>query len=108
MRRIALFLILLPGLAAAGWVRLDEGGIDAALSGARLAYDNGVWQEFRASGRTLHNAGRDSWGYWETRGGCYCSQWPPADGWARYDVDLEGSRVRFVGDGYDVTEGRFD
>ena len=90
-----------------GWERLDDAGIRAALAGQRLVYAE-AWQEFRTSGRTLYNAGRDTWGYWEARGGQYCSQWPPADGWACYDVARDGARVRFIGESGDVTEGRIE
>ena len=81
--------------------------VRAALAGQRLVYAE-AWQEFRTSGRTLYNAGRDTWGYWEARGGQYCSQWPPADGWACYDVARDGARVRFIGESGDVTEGRIE
>ncbi len=68
-----------------------------------------AWQAFFASGRTNYNAGRDSWGYWETRGDSYCSQWPPADGWACYKVDRApldaGVKIRFVGESGDETIG---
>ncbi len=104
LRRFALILALASPAAAQEWVALDDAGIAAALTDARVAYD-GAWQEFYASGRTLYNAGRDSWGYWAPRGGRYCSQWPPADGWACYDVERAGDRVRFIGDSGEITEG---
>jgi len=92
---------------AQAWERLDDDGIRVALTGARLAYDT-AWQEFRASGRTLYNAGHDSWGYWTARGDKYCSQWPPADGWDCYDVERDGDRLRFIGSTGHITEGRFE
>ena len=95
-----------PGSAlAADWQRLGGEAIRAALEGRRLVYDGGAWQSFNASGRTLYNAGRDSWGYWGVRDDRYCSVWPPSDLWACYDVDAAGDRVRFIGDGGDITEG---
>ncbi len=102
-RLIAVLACLAGPLSAEGWQRLDDAGI-AALAGLTLRYDTG-WQRFHASGRTLYNAGQDSWGSWAARGGRYCSQWPPADGWACYDVERQGNRIRFVGDSGDVTEG---
>ncbi len=93
--------------SAQEWQRLDTEAITSALSDARVTYE-GAWQDFRASGRTLYNAGRDSWGRWEARGDRYCSQWPPAAGWACYDVDRAGDLIRFTGDSGDVTEGRLE
>lgn len=105
MRRIALILMVLAGdLYAQDWRRLKDVEIDAALSARVIDYD-GAWQEFLASGRTLYNAGQDSWGYWETREGQYCSQWPPAGGWACYDVLQNGSAIRFVGQSGEITVG---
>jgi len=107
MRRIALVLmILLPG-AAGAWERLDGAGLQAALEDRRVIYDSGAWQEFRASGRTLYNAGRDSWGYWAVRDDQYCSQWPPSDLWACYGLEQSGAALRFVGKSGDITQGRY-
>ena len=107
LRRFALIACLAGPAMAQDWTVLDDAGITAALTGARVTYD-GSWQDFYASGRTLYNAGRDSWGYWEARGGRYCSQWPPADGWACYDVERADTLVRFTGDSGDITEGRIE
>jgi len=71
--------------------------IAAALTGRSVVYAGGETQDFRTSGRTLYNAGHDSWGYWAIRGDQYCSQWPPADGWACYDVLEVEQGVRFIG-----------
>ena len=109
MRQIAtaVCLLLLPLQAAADWTRLDGAGITAALTDRVLDY-GAATQDFRPSGRTLYNAGRDSWGYWDVRDNRYCSQWPPADGWACYDVDLHSDgRLRFVGDAGDETVGAY-
>ena len=100
-------LVALPSWAE-NWQPMGELGIVEALTGKTLAYDNG-WQEFRASGRTLYNAGADSWGTWTTRGDQYCSQWPPVATWSCYavDVNTDGTAVRFRGQGDDVSVGRF-
>lgn len=82
--------------------------IRAALTNRVLVYEN-ARQDFRGSGRTLYtHKGRDSWGYWEVRGAQYCSQWPPSDLWACYDMDRAGARVRFVGTGDDITEAVYE
>ena len=109
MRHLAaISLTLLLGLAQAAlaetrWQVLDGPGIRAALEGRKLAYEN-AWQDFRASGRTLYNAGRDSWGYWRVEDDRYCSMWPPSDLWACYRLERKGARIRFVGDTGDITE----
>lgn len=85
----------------------DEAGVRATLEGRKLTYDSGAWQDFRASGKTLYNSGRDSWGNWRAQGAQYCSQWPPAGDWACYDLLTSGDKVRFVGAGGDVTDGTY-
>lgn len=95
-----------PALAAGDtfiWTALTGEEVQQALTGRKLQYDI-AWQEFRASGRTLYNAGADSWGYWRVQGDQYCSQWPPSDLWACYDMVRSGDRVRFIGTGGDITE----
>ena len=104
---VLVLLIALPA-SAEDWRALNGPEIGDALTGRKLIYDN-AWQDFRASGRTLYNAGSDSWGIWTTRGDQYCSQWPPSAIWACYDVDLNGDEtaVRFRGAGEDISVGRF-
>ena len=107
-RTIILGLTVSIAAASAGaedWTPLTGDDIEAALSGQKLQYDT-AWQEFRASGRTLYNAGLDSWGYWAVRGDQYCSQWPPADGWACYDMARRGDWLRFIGESGAVTDGQ--
>lgn len=105
MRRIALIFMLLANMGhAEDWRPLTTDEIKTTLSGQTLDYEI-AWQEFLVSGRTLYNAGCDSWGYWEARGDQYCSQWPPADGWACYDVMQHADKIRFVGESGDATDG---
>lgn len=85
------------------WVPLTGSQISEALTDRRLQYAS-AWQEFRSSGRTLYHAGADSWGYWRVQGDQYCSQWPPSDLLACYTMDRSGDRLRFVGQGDDITE----
>lgn len=100
-------MIPLPAWAE-DWRALDGVAIAKALTGRKVVYET-AWQDFRASGRTLYNAGTDSWGTWTTRGDQYCSQWPPSAAWACYDVDLngDGTAVRFRGEGEDISVGHF-
>lgn len=106
MRRFALIALLVwPGDAGAGdtWTPMTGDDIRTALTGRTLQYET-AWQDFRASGKTLYNAGRDSWGNWRVEDDRYCSQWPPNDLWACYDMDRSGDRVRFVGPNNHITE----
>lgn len=92
---------------AGDWVALRGEAIRTALEGRTLHYGT-AWQDFRASGRTLYNAGRDSWGYWRVEDDSYCSQWPPSDLWACYGVEVRGDKLRFVGQSPgDITEGTY-
>ena len=99
---------LLAGPARADWVALSGDEIADALTGRTLVYED-ARQDFLASGRTSYIAGRPSWGYWEVRGDAYCSQWPPADGWACYAVERDDATgaLRFVGESGTATEGRY-
>ena len=86
------------------WTPLAGAEIGKALTGYVIDYPN-AWQDFRASGRTLYNAGRDSWGYWAVRDDQYCSMWPPSDLWACYDMARKGDQLRFIGKAGDTTDG---
>lgn len=104
---VAALLVSSP-VWAEDWRQLSGEEVREALTGRTVDYD-GAWQDFRASGATLYNAGEDSWGRWDIRGDQYCSQWPPNSSWACYDVETtpDLSQVRFLGAGADVTVGRF-
>ena len=105
---LAAFALSMAPALADEWRNLTGPEIAEALTGRTLDYD-GAWQDFRASGATLYNAGADSWGTWTTRGDQYCSQWPPSATWACYDVALrtDGQAVRFSGLPGDVTIGTY-
>ncbi|WP_299739308.1 hypothetical protein [uncultured Roseobacter sp.] len=101
---MATALVLCPvWVAAEDWVPMSGEEIRAALTDRKLQYAN-AWQDFRVSGRTLYNAGADSWGYWRVEGDQYCSQWPPSDLWACYGMARSGDQLRFVGQGDDITD----
>ncbi|UWQ34471.1 hypothetical protein K3555_08320 [Leisingera sp. M527] len=110
MRHIALMIavsLTVSPLAAAEWRALSGEDVQAALAGRKLVYGSGAWQEFRASGRTLYNAGHDSWGYWGVRDGKYCSTWPPSDLWACFVLESDGAAMRFVDESGGITTGRY-
>lgn len=105
MRRFALAALLLMAMpvSAGEWATLTGDEIRAALTDRKLQYRN-AWQEFRASGRTLYNAGEDSWGYWRVEDDRYCSMWPPSDLWACYALERNGDSLRFVGERDDIAD----
>ena len=107
MRRLGWAIgVLLPLAAGAqdAWAPLTGEEVREALTDRKLQYAS-AWQEFRASGRTLYNAGQDSWGYWRLENDQYCSMWPPSDLWACYRVEGNEGGVRFIGQSGDITEG---
>ncbi len=87
------------------WTPLEGAAITVLLIDKTVTYPTAT-QHFYASGRTSYTHGRESWGYWEVRADQYCSQWPPADGWACYDVLTRPHEVRFVGESGDATDGQ--
>lgn len=108
MRLIIVFWLVFcaPAAFADGeqWTPLSGDEITDTLTGRIVQYASAT-QDFRVSGRTLYNAGRDSGGYWAVRGSQYCSLWPPQDLWACYDLQQQGDRLRFIGAAGDVTDG---
>lgn len=110
MRHFILSIAMICALPALAdepkWVPMNGDEIRAALTDRVLSYGTS-WQDFRASGRTLYNAGADSWGYWRVQDNQYCSQWPPSDLWACYKMDSNGETLRFIGESGDVTEATY-
>jgi len=99
-------LVMLPTVGASEevpWVPMSGAEIREALSERTLKYETAK-QVFYASGRTLYDSGRPSWGYWRIEDDAYCSQWPPNDLWACYKMDRRGEMLRFVGERDDITE----
>lgn len=91
------------------WQSLTGAEIETALNDKTLIYEASK-QVFYTTGRTLYDNGRPSWGYWAVRGDQYCSQWPPADGWACYDMErhADGSHLKFVSETGYGTIGHYD
>ncbi len=109
MRRwVAIPAVLAAGPALADWTAMTGAENAAALTG-RVLVHQAARQEFLASGGTLYDAGRPSWGRWEVRGDAYCSQWPPAEDRASYAMEREDGTgaLRFVGESGEATEGRY-
>lgn len=107
MGRFAVVCALLAGPAMAqDWTPLTGDAIQKALSGKKFVYPANEVQEFFESGRTLYVTSRPSWGYWEVRGDQYCSQWPPSDLWACYDVAGSGDAIRFISEHNDIYDAK--
>ena len=105
----ATFMLCLPCWADTDWVPMNGAEIDAALRDRELTYDNAT-QHFYGSTRTRYTSGRDSWGYWRVEADKYCSQWPPADGWACYRMArrADNSALKFIGDSGAETVGVYE
>lgn len=85
----AILLVAAPALADER--KLDEAEIRALLGNNTVTGEdrNGPWRQFfDANGATTYVQGTEppSNGRWSIRAGKYCSQWPPSDSWACYDV----------------------
>lgn len=113
MRRIArigmcamIALGCAPQLLAQEWTALTGPQIERSLADKTVDYD-AAWQVFRPSGKTLYNAGKDSWGNWRVQDAQYCSQWPPGELWDCYGVAQRGDQIRFIGAHGDITTGTF-
>ena len=105
MKRALVLALCLPNLLwADDWRMLSGEEITEALTNKHLVFTSAE-QWFYASGRTLYNAGQDSWGYWAVRDDRYCSQWPPSDRWDCYDVSVHGMVVRFIADDGSTSDG---
>lgn len=96
--RLALPLMLLAAPLGAEERQLNDAEINALLP-IIAAIGEDTRQTFSANGATTYSdRGRDSYGTWAARGDQYCSQWPPANGWACYDVLVDGETLIWVGE----------
>ena len=86
-----------PAFGQEVWVIMDGAEITTRLTGKTLNYA-GASQTFYASGKTLYDAGRPSWGNWRVVDDQYCSQWPPGEAWDCYAMDRNaaGDTLRFI------------
>ena len=81
-------------IASAAERKLTGAEIETVLSGNTVTGvgDRGAWgQFFDKNGDTRYVRGSEapSVGAWKVQGDQYCSQWPPAAGWACYDVTAD-------------------
>ena len=109
MRVLTAVFVLAAGMAQAeDWVALKGADIEVALMARMVLYADGAQQTFMGAGVTTYQDGDAmSAGSWRVEEDKYCSVWPPSDLWACYGVEVSGIDVRFVGEGGEVTVGRF-
>lgn len=98
--RFLLFAFLIVSVVSAAVLaaerKLSDAEITSLLTDHSL-YADGVEQMFQASGATFYLQGSSSsQGAWKVEEGRYCSQWPPNQSWACYDVLRDGDAVTFV------------
>lgn len=98
MRIVCMVLMIANQATAEEWKTLSGPEIKKSLTSRVLQYQDNAQQDFFADGRTLYQTRDSSWGKWRVDYDQYCSIWPPADGWACYDVALSenGLSVRFT------------
>lgn len=83
--------------------RLSGAQISALLDDASVVSESGWRQTFSQSGATDYwdDRGAPSSGRWSVRGDQFCSQWPPSENWACYDMtaDPETGLVVWIAEG---------
>ncbi len=63
----------------------------------KILYGKDVEQIFQKSGVTFYLAGgNQSQGNWKIEAEKYCSQWPPNEAWACYDIVQDGNKITFI------------
>jgi hypothetical protein len=96
-----LSLLFVPVAAEAEERKLSGPEIQTALAehvfGGTDANGKAWSQIFRNTGLTFYMQDTAvSNGFWEVRGDQYCSQWPPNQSWACYDVVEDAGAVVFI------------
>jgi len=101
--------IVLSASVAVALMATAAGAEERRLSGAEIleALADHTYRDANAAKKTeqifqkqgvtyVSQNGGQSQGYWEVRGDQYCSQWPPNEAWACYDVVIETPVLTFV------------
>ncbi|MEP1613493.1 MAG: hypothetical protein ABJL72_16430 [Roseobacter sp.] len=96
------------GIVAAGdaWHRMDGHRIKTVMTDKKLQYAH-AWQNFSVSGRTVFNAGADSWGRWRVQNSQYCSRRALQEVWTCYDMARSESKLRFIDGAGGVIEAEY-
>ena len=102
MRASLLIVFLLTATAAFAEERKLTGDEISALLAEKTVVGTDAkgkqWKQvFQKGGLTIYSQGdANSNGFWRVKGDQYCSQWPPNDSWACYDMTGEGDHATFV------------
>lgn len=103
-------LILLAAPALAEEKTLTGAEIKTLLADRIMTGQDGSksWEQvFQKGGMTLYKVGNaQSQGFWEVRGDQYCSQWPPSQNWACYDMTRDGEAYFFISTSGERTEAK--
>jgi hypothetical protein len=92
-------------------IKLSGADITAALADHTLGgkrEDGSLWEQvFQKSGVTFYTVGSaQSQGVWDVRGDQYCSQWPPNQSWACYDMTKDANTYSFISASGQKSSGR--
>jgi hypothetical protein len=96
MKKILLASLLLISSAHAAETKLTGAEMQAILYD-KILYGKDVEQIFQKSGVTFYlSGGNQSQGNWKIEAEKYCSQWPPNEAWACYDMSRDGNKIAFI------------
>ncbi len=96
MHKILLASLLLISSAQASETKLTSAAMQTILSD-KILYGKDAEQIFQKSGVTFYlSGGSQSQGNWKIDGEKYCSQWPPNEAWACYDITQDGNKITFI------------
>ena len=96
MKKILLASLLLISTAQAAETKLSGVEMQTILND-KILYGKDTEQIFQKSGVTFYSSGgNQSQGNWKIDGEKYCSQWPPNQSWACYDIMQDGNKITFI------------
>lgn len=96
MKKILLASLFTICTAQAAEIKLSGAEMQATLYD-KILYGKDIEQIFQKSGATFYSAGGgQSQGNWKIDGEKYCSQWPPNEAWACYDMTQDGNKITFI------------
>jgi hypothetical protein len=96
MKKILLISLLMISSAHAAERKLSGAEMQVILYD-KILHGKDAEQIFQKSGVTFYSAGgNQSQGNWKIDGEKYCSQWPPNEAWACYDMMQDGNKVIFI------------
>jgi hypothetical protein len=104
MKKLLLIGLLLISSAQAAETKLTGAEMQTILSD-KILHGKDAEQIFQKSGVTFYSSGgNQSQGSWKIDGEKYCSQWPPNEAWACYDILKDGNKIIFISKDANRTE----